>query len=103
MADVRSTRGSKTAALVMLVVFLQVLVVAILGLGAISRDRKEGLRKARDDAKKEARGALEDVVRRAEEEVQAEHRSMKKPHTNEEAGTKMMGDRTKEGDYRTRA
>jgi two-component system phosphate regulon sensor histidine kinase PhoR len=51
MSDLRGlSRGSKTAAVVVLVVLLQVIVVAVLGLGAIGRDREEGARRARDQA-----------------------------------------------------
>ncbi len=51
MSDLRGlSRGSKTAAVVVLVVLLQVIVVAVLGLGAISRDREEGARRDRDAA-----------------------------------------------------
>jgi len=49
MSDLRGlSRGSKTAAVVVLVVLLQVIVVAVLGLGAISRDRDEGARRDRE-------------------------------------------------------
>ena len=48
MSDLRGlSRGSKTAAVVILVVLLQVIVVAVLGLGAITRDREDGARLAR--------------------------------------------------------
>lgn len=52
MSDVRGlSRGHKTAAVVILVVLLQVIVVAFLGLSAIAQDRDDGLRIARDEAK----------------------------------------------------
>jgi hypothetical protein len=55
MSDLRGlSRGSKTAAVVILVVLLQVIVVAVLGLGAIARDREDGARLADDAAKKRA-------------------------------------------------
>ncbi len=51
MSDLRGlSRGSKTAAVVVLVVLLQVIVVAVLGLGAIGRDREAGATRARDRA-----------------------------------------------------
>jgi len=51
MSDLRGlSRGSKTAAVVVLVVLLQVIVVAVLGLGAIARDREDGARRDRDAA-----------------------------------------------------
>ena len=49
MSDLRGlSRGSKTAAVVVLVVLLQVIVVSILGLGTITRDREAGARRARE-------------------------------------------------------
>ncbi|MFV1958775.1 MAG: hypothetical protein ACC662_05110, partial [Planctomycetota bacterium] len=73
MSDPRASppRSSKTAAVVMLVVFLQVLVVAVLGLGAISRDRREARRDAEERAQAEARTTLDGVVGAAAAEVQA--------------------------------
>ena len=51
MSDPRTTgKSSRTAAVVMLVVFVQVLIVAILGLGAIGRDRGEAKRQAEEKA-----------------------------------------------------
>ena len=47
MSDLRGlSRGSKTAAAVIVGVLLQVIVVALLGLSAIARDREEGVRLA---------------------------------------------------------
>lgn len=55
MSDLRGlSRGSKTAAVVVLVVLLQVIVVAVLGLGAIARDREDGLHRAKERADAEA-------------------------------------------------
>ena len=57
MTDLRGiSRGSKTAAVVILVVLLQVIVVSILGLGTITREREEGSRLARQDAERSAVG-----------------------------------------------
>ena len=71
MADpkISTSKTSKTAAVVMLVVFLQVLVVAVLGLGAISRDRKEARRMAEDRATRDASTTLDGIVEAAEESV----------------------------------
>jgi two-component system phosphate regulon sensor histidine kinase PhoR len=66
-----SSTGSKTAAVVMLIVFLQVLVVAILGLGAIARDRDEGRRQALAQADRDAQAALDETLSAAEADVQA--------------------------------
>jgi two-component system phosphate regulon sensor histidine kinase PhoR len=61
MSDLRGlSPGSKTAAVVILVVLLQVIVVAVLGLGAIERDREEGARRAREQAES---AALEEARR----------------------------------------
>jgi hypothetical protein len=57
-------RASKTATVVVLVVFLQLIVIAVLGLGAISRDRREGAREARERADADAVAAAEGSVRR---------------------------------------
>jgi two-component system phosphate regulon sensor histidine kinase PhoR len=57
-------RGSKTATVVVLVVFLQLLVIAVLGLGAITRDRREGVREAEERADADAVAAAEDSIRR---------------------------------------
>ena len=66
MSDLRGlSRGSKTAAVVILVVLLQVIVVALLGLGTIARDREEGARSAREDAERRARGSADDARRAA--------------------------------------
>lgn len=55
MSDVRGlSRGHKTAAVVILVVLLQVIVVAFLGLSAIAGDREEGVRLAREAARSQA-------------------------------------------------
>lgn len=55
MSDLRGlSRGSKTAAVVILVVLLQVIVVAVLGLGAIARDREDGARLARNATEQRA-------------------------------------------------
>src|SRR5687767_1794303 len=55
MSDLRGlSRGSKTAAVVVVVVLLQVIVVAVLGLGTIARDREEGLRQLRQEARSRA-------------------------------------------------
>lgn len=59
-------RGSKTATVVVVVVFLQLLVIAVLGLGAITRDRREGVREAQERADAEAVAAAEDNLRRVE-------------------------------------
>jgi two-component system phosphate regulon sensor histidine kinase PhoR len=64
-----SSRGSRTAAVVILVAFLQVLVVAILGLGAITRDRREGHRQALDQADERARLELLEISSRVERDV----------------------------------
>ena len=51
MSDLRGlSRGSKTAAVVVLAVLLVEIVVTVLGLGAIGRDREEGAHRARDQA-----------------------------------------------------
>lgn len=66
MSDLRGlSRGSKTAAIVILVVLLQVIVVAVLGLGAIARDREEGARIARDEAQARAQADANAVLDRA--------------------------------------
>ena len=70
MSDLRGlSRGSKTAAVVIVVVLLQVIVVAILGLGTIARDREEGARRARKDAERRARGTADDARRAALDSV----------------------------------
>lgn len=71
MADpkIPASKSSKTAAVVMLVVFLQVLVVAVLGLGAISRDRKEARRAAEDKAQAQTRDVLDSLVSSAQDKV----------------------------------
>lgn len=53
----------------MLVVFLQVLVVAVLGLGAIARDRQEARRSAEENARSDADTALVRLVGKARQEV----------------------------------
>jgi len=66
MSDVRGlSRGHKTAAVVILVVLLQVIVVAFLGLSAIARDREEGVRIASDAAKAQAQEQAGRTVARA--------------------------------------
>lgn len=56
MSDVRGlSRGHKIAAVVLLVVLLQVIVVAFLGLQTIARDREEGARIAKEAARQDAR------------------------------------------------
>src|SRR5262245_30347092 len=77
MSDLRGiSRGSKTAAVVILVVLLQVIVVAVLGLGAITRDREDGARLAREDAEakaqERARATLELARRGIFDELAAE-------------------------------
>jgi|GEM_PF-1613521 len=55
MSDLRGlSRGSKTAAVVILVVLLQVIVVAVLGLGAIANDRADGARLAKNATEQRA-------------------------------------------------
>jgi len=61
--------GSRTAAVVMLAVFLQVLVVAVLGLGAITRDRQEARRTAEQEAQEDAEDALQAILDRASAEM----------------------------------
>lgn len=56
-------RGSKTATVVVLIVFFQLLVIAVLGLGAITRDRREGMRNALARADRDAIGTADDMVR----------------------------------------
>jgi signal transduction histidine kinase len=56
-------RGSKTATVVVLVVFLQLLVIAVLGLGAITRDRREGTREALLKADADALATADDMLR----------------------------------------
>jgi signal transduction histidine kinase len=67
------SRGTKTAAVVILAVLLQVIVVAVLGLGAITRDRKEGARladeRARADAEQVATKTLEALQTGVEDAV----------------------------------
>jgi two-component system phosphate regulon sensor histidine kinase PhoR len=53
----------------MLAVFLQVLVVAVLGLGAITRNRQEARRAAEDQAIQDAEDALSSIVANARDEV----------------------------------
>lgn len=68
MSDLRGlSRGSKTAAVVVLVVLLQVIVVAVLGLGAIGRDREEGARRAREQAAEAALTLARRVVAQSAE------------------------------------
>jgi two-component system, OmpR family, phosphate regulon sensor histidine kinase PhoR len=62
-------RSSKTATVVVLVVFLQLIVIAVLGLGAISRDRREGARDAATRADADAVAAAESNIRRVQAEV----------------------------------
>jgi two-component system phosphate regulon sensor histidine kinase PhoR len=70
MSDVPGLpRGSKTAAVVVLVVFLQLLVVAVLGLGAITRDRREGERQALEKAEAEDKEKLGKTLVRVLAEV----------------------------------
>ena len=70
MSDPRSTgKSSKTAAVVMLVVFVQVLIVAVLGLGAIGRDRVEARRLAEDEAQSNAETALAALLNRARDQI----------------------------------
>ncbi len=70
MSDPRATsRGSKTAAVVMLVVFLQVMIVAILGLGAIGRDRQEAQRYEKNANRRRAVGALSNILHQSRQEV----------------------------------
>jgi signal transduction histidine kinase len=67
MSDLRGiSRGSKTAAVVILVVLLQVIVVAVLGLGAITRDREEGARLAHDEADAKAATQASGTLLRAQ-------------------------------------
>ena len=71
MSDLRGlSRGSKTAAVVIVGVLLQVIVVAVLGLSAITRAREEGARLAREDAARRARGVAMDAARRASQGVE---------------------------------
>lgn len=49
-----TSSSNKTATFVVLIVFLQLLVIAVLGLGAISRDRREGVREAQERADADA-------------------------------------------------
>src|SRR5262245_37885448 len=66
MSDLRGiSRGSKTAAVVVLVVLLQVIVVAVLGLGAIARDREEGARIAWDEAEQKASATAQRTLGKA--------------------------------------
>src|SRR5204862_2427164 len=66
MSELRGLpRGSKAAAVVILVVLLQVIVVAVLGLGTIAVDREERGRLEREDAERRARGTAFDAVRQA--------------------------------------
>ena len=70
MSNPRGTAGgSRTAAVVMLAVFLQVLVVAVLGLGAITRDRQEAQRTAEAEAQGDAEDALGDILAGVTEEI----------------------------------
>src|SRR5262245_62833610 len=73
MSDLRGiSRGSKTAAVVILVVLLQVIVVAVLGLGTIARDREDGLRNARDDAQARAEANANHTLDLAQKETLAQ-------------------------------
>lgn len=64
------TRGGKTATVVVLVVFLQLLVIAVLGLGAITKDRREGARDAQLRADVEAELTADAHAQRIQSEVQ---------------------------------
>lgn len=55
---------SKTATVIVLVVCLQVIVVGVLGLGAISRDRREAARESRERADSEAIADAEGMLAR---------------------------------------
>ena len=72
MSDLRGlSRGSKTAAVVIVGVLLQVIVVALLGLSAITRDREAGVRDARDDAARRAGVTARDAAKRASRGVES--------------------------------
>ncbi len=65
MADLRGiSRGSKTATIVVLVVLLQVIVLAFLGLDAIRNDREEGARAAATEDDRRARALAEEALKR---------------------------------------
>ncbi len=65
MSDLRGlSRGSKIAAFVILVVLLQVIVMSVLGLGAIARDREEGARLARESLERRASDLAEATLDR---------------------------------------
>src|SRR5262245_26516122 len=66
MSDLRGiSRGSKAAAIVVLVVLVQVVVLAFLGLGAIRNDREEGARRAAESELRKAGAVAEETRRRA--------------------------------------
>jgi two-component system phosphate regulon sensor histidine kinase PhoR len=70
MNDLRGlARGPKTAAVVVAVVLLQVIVVAVVGLGAISRDREAGARGAREEDLRRAQATAAATVARVWEGV----------------------------------
>src|SRR5438132_1568462 len=63
MSDLRGiSRGSKTAAVVILEVLLQVIVVAVLGLGTIAREREAAARTAKDNAERRAEEQAQEIV-----------------------------------------
>ncbi len=64
-----TSRGSKTAAVVIFVVFLQVLLVAVLGLSGMASNRKEARRRAEEKGQADAIGALGKVVQTAADTV----------------------------------
>ncbi len=68
-APVLTSSGNKTATFVVLVVFLQLLVIAVLGLGAISRDRREGAREAQENADAVAVETAQASLRRLESDL----------------------------------
>ena len=85
MSDPRTTgKSSRTAAVVMLVVFVQVLIVAVLGLGAIGRGRGEAKREAEEQAAEQAELAMARIVKGARKEVFAALRDVRKNLTYEE-------------------